>query len=179
MVVEQKESDKNNDLKLDIFHPPFFPEANLEPLKTPEKNRSISPWKGWHCNGCKKRNGDNLAWQSEESDWVFGFSPWKLMAEVYPKQWMGPAWHRWLFWLEIWPFTVSMLGFLKFYSCFNNSIYPRIYPTQVFVGFYVGVKDHYCNLQLRSFSNKHGLVENGGIFERQVLVETHPFFTEP
>lgn len=38
------------------------------------------------------------------------------------------------------------------------------------------MKDHYCNLQLRSFSNNHGLVENGGKFERQVLVEIHAIF---
>ena len=38
------------------------------------------------------------------------------------------------------------------------------------------MKDHDRNLQLHSFSNKHVLVENGGIFERQVLVEIHAIF---
>lgn len=103
-----------------FFTPLFFPEANLEPLKTPEKKSVHFAVERLALQRMQEAERRQLAWQSEESDWVFGFSPWKLMAEVYPKQWMGPAWHRWLFWLEIWPFTVSMLGFLKFYSCFNN-----------------------------------------------------------
>ena len=95
MVVEQKESDKNNDLKLlklDIFHPFFFPEANLEPLKTPEI-RSISPrFSRLALQRMQEAERRQLAWQSEESPWVFPFFPcWKLMAGVYTHKMDGPG----------------------------------------------------------------------------------------
>ena len=98
--------------KLDIFHP-FFSRSKFGAVGHPKKNRPFRRGRGWHCNGCKKRNGDNWHGRVRRVPGFFRFFPcWKLMAGVYTQK---NGWARLgtggCSGFEIWPFLVSMLDF--------------------------------------------------------------------